>query len=204
MNPTKEGAPAPIPDMEGLTPRNEARLICWTIRARLHGSGWYPLAAVTIAITAAGAWITRPLGSGPAWTTAALVLITFPLAFLVLIAAVQLLTNANRRRRGWLVGYFTNDATQLIHPNTAGQWILSDHVARSRGHGLAAPFRRQVFAHLAAEANRLHIVIFMSTHSEKLAQLYICDMPELRITAQHRTINGRTWILQRNPKPTDT
>ncbi len=143
-------APAPLRGVEGLTRRNEARLILWAIRARLHGAGGWSLAAVAIATAGFGAWIIRPLGAGAVVATFVVVLVVYAAGVGAFGAVVQLLANARRRRRGWLVGYFTADASQLVHPNTAGAWILSDHFARRRGHGLAAAFRRQVFAHLAA------------------------------------------------------
>ncbi len=193
--------PAPLADVEGLTAGNEAHLIWWAIHSRLHGSGGWWLAATTVVTATLGAWTTRDLGTGTVVATAAVVLVAYPVGVVAFVAAVQLLINTGRRRRGWLVGYFTVDASQLVHPNSAGAWILSDHFARRRGHGLAAAFRRQVFAHLAAEADRHQIVIVMDTHAENLAHIYIEDMPGLCVVAQRRTINGLTITLQRDPKP---
>lgn len=194
-------APGPLRGVEGLTGPNEARLIWWAIRARLHGTGWRWLAMTAIATAAISAWTARSLGTVTAGTIAAIVLVVFPLAGIALIAAVQLIANGGRRWRGWLVGYFTDNATQLVHPDPSGRWILSDHFARRRGHGLAATFRRRVFAHLADEADRHQAVIVMDTHAQKLAQIYSHDMPGLRVVEQRRTINGHTWALQRDPYP---
>lgn len=195
------GFPAPLPEMEVLTARNEARLIWWAIRFSFQGArgGW--LAAVVIATATFGAWTILPFGVSAVVVTIALVAVWLVVGAMMLVAVAQLLTNAHRRRRGWLVGYFTADASQLVHPNHAGAWILSDHFARRRGHGLAAAFRRRVFTHLAAEADRHQVVIVMETHAEKLAHIYTQDMPELRVVAKRRTINGPTWSLQRDPQP---
>jgi len=194
-------APAPLSGVEGLKHRNEARLIWWAIRSRLHGAGGWWLAATAIATATLSAWIIRQLGTGAAVATFVEVLVVYPAGVVAFVAAVQRLSNARRRRQGWLAGYFSADATQLIHPDPAGAWILSDHFAHHRGHSLAAPFRRQVFMHLAAEADRHNAVIVTDTHAEKLAELYTHDMPGLRVVAQRRTINGPTWTLQRDPHP---
>lgn len=199
--PAAAGPPAPLPGTEGLTGRTQARLIWWAIRSRLHGAGGWWLAVATSATATISAWITWPLGAGVAVATAAAVVVIYLAGVVGFVAAVQLLINAHRRRRGWLVGYFTADATQLVHPNPSGAWVLSDHFARRRGHGHAAAFRRQVFGHLAAEADQRNAVIVMDTHAEKLAQVYTRDMPGLRVVAQGRTINGQTWSLQRDPPP---
>ncbi len=198
----KVDAPAPLPGMEGLTVRTEARLCWWAIRSRLHGAGGGGLAAAAIATATLTAWISRGLGAGAVVATFAVVLVVYFAAAVAFIAAVQLFFDARRRRRGWLVGYFTADASQLVHPNRAGAWILSDHFARRRGHGLAAAFRRQVFSHLTDEADRHQVAIVMDTHAEKLARIYAQDMPGLRVVAQRRTmLNGRTFTLQRDPHP---
>lgn len=180
------------------------RLAWWAIRSRLQDGAGTGIAAVAIALAVYTAWLSWPLGTPTAVAMAIVVALFFPLAALALFLVVQLLTNAYRRHRrhGWLVGYFTPDATQLVHPNRAGAWILSDHFARHRGHGLAAEFRRQVFTHLVAEADHHHAVIEMNTHSEKLAHIYTHDMPELCIIDYRRhLINGSTWTLRRDPCP---
>lgn len=196
---TTAGPPKPLLGMEGFTMLNQARLIGWAIRSRIHGAGGWWLTIATVATATISAWITWPLGVGVTVATAAAVVAVYLVSVVMFVAAVQLLTNAYRRRRGWLVGYFTPDASQLVHPNREGAWILSDHFARRRGHGLAAAFRRQVFAHLATEADRHQVVIVMGTHSESLVRIYTEDMPGLCIVAQRRSINGPTWSLQRDP-----
>lgn len=178
------------------------RLAWWAIRSRLQDGAGAGIAAVAIALAVYAAWLSWPLGTSTAVTMAIVVALSFPLAAVALFLAVQLLTNAygRHRRHGWLVGYFTADATQLVHPNRAGAWILSDHFARRRGHGLAAKFRQQVFTHLAGEADRHHAVILMATHTEKLARIYTQDMPGLHIIDQRRhLVNGSTWTLRRDP-----
>ena len=199
--PAAAGPPAPLPGTQGLTGRTQMRLIGWAIRSRLHGAGGWWLAVAAIATATISAWITWPLGAGVAMATAAAVVVVYLAGVVLFVAAVQLLINAHRRHRGWLAGYFTTDATQLVHPDPSGAWVLSDHFARRRGHGHAAGFRGHVFTHLAAEADQRNAAIVMDTHVEKLAQLYTRDMPRLRVVAQRRTINGQTWSLQRAPRP---
>lgn len=42
----------------------------------------------------------------------------------------------------------------------------------------------------------------VDTHAEKVAHIYIHDMPGLRVIAQcHKIVNGPTWTLQRDPHP---
>lgn len=143
-----------------------------------------------------------PFGACAVVVTIAIVVGWFLVGAGMLVAGVQLVADTRRRRRGWLVGYFTADASQLVHPNHAGAWILSDHFARRRGHGLAAAFRRRVFTHLAAEADRHQVVIVMETHAEKLANIYTRDMPRLCVVAQRRTaLSGQRFVLQRDPRP---
>ena len=117
-----------------------------------------------------------------------------------LVGAVALrLSILLRRRRGWLVGYFTKQATQLVYPDGHDAWALSDHMARRRGSGLAKSFRRQVSAHLAAQADHHQVPIVTDTHSERLAHLYVADMPGMKIVGVKRTLTGRVWLLRREP-----
>ncbi len=180
--------------------RNEARLIWWAFRSSFYGAGGVWFIGLAIATAAFGAWKMRPFGAGTVVVTVVVVLGYFLVGAGVLVAGVQLVADA--RRRGWLVGYFTADASQLVHPDRNGAWLLSDHFARRRGHGLAAGFRQQVFTHLAAEADRHQVTIVMDTHAEKLARIYTHDMPGLRVVAQRRTrLSGPTFTLQRDPRP---
>lgn len=114
-----------------------------------------------------------------------------------LVVRLVMLTRA---RAGWLVGYFDETATQLVHPRRGG-WELSDHHAVVRGVGIAAPFRRRVFAHLAGEADRHQVAITMSTPVPKLAAIYQADMPGLRVIGTRRTLFGKLYLLRRDPAP---
>lgn len=105
------------------------------------------------------------------------------------------------QRQGWVVGYFDDTGTQLVHPTPAGAWQLSDHHALRRGHHLAGPFRRRVFQHLAAEADRLQVVIITDTRVRKLADIYIADMPGLGLVDDTRrdVIRRHIYELRREP-----
>ena len=107
------------------------------------------------------------------------------------------------QRQGWVVGYFDDTATQLVHLTPEGAWQLSDHHALHRGHHLAGPFRRRVFQHLAAEADRLQVVIITDTRVRKLADLYIADMPGLTLVNDTRrdVIGRHIYELRREPSP---
>jgi hypothetical protein len=107
------------------------------------------------------------------------------------------------RRHGWVVGYFGDTATMLVHPTAEGAWMLSDHVAAHRGRGLATPFRRRVFHHLAEEADRLQVVIVLDTRVRKLCRLYLDDMPGLKLVNDTRRdfIARRVYDLRRDPAP---
>lgn len=110
------------------------------------------------------------------------------------------------QRQDWVVGYFDDTATQLVHPTPEGAWQLSDHHALRRGHHLAGPFRRRVFQHLAAEADRLQVVIITDTRVRKLADLYIADMPGLTLVNDTRrdVIRRHIHELRREPSPITT
>lgn len=107
------------------------------------------------------------------------------------------------QRQGWVVGYFDDTAIQLVHPTPEGAWRLSDHHALRRGHHLAGPFRRRVFEHLAAEADRHRIVVVTDTRARKLADLYIAEMPGLTLVNDTRrdVIRRPIYELRREPSP---
>ncbi len=107
------------------------------------------------------------------------------------------------QRQGWVVGYFDDTATQLVHPTPEGAWQLSDHHALRRGHRSAAPFRRRVFQHLAREADRHQIVIITDTRVRKLANLYLADLPGLTLVSDTRRdhLARRIIELRREPRP---
>ena len=94
--------------------------------------------------------------------------------------------------RPWTVGYFTRDASQLVHPVKPGVWLLSDHTSRRRGHGHGAKLRRVVFPHLAAEADRVGATIEMTTTVPQLAEAYLRDMPGLRLVDEVPGRRGST------------
>lgn len=107
------------------------------------------------------------------------------------------------QRQGWVVGYFDPTATMLLHPTPEGAWQLSDHHALHRGRHLAGPFRRRVFEHLAAEADRRQVVIITDSRVRKLADLYIADMPGLTLVNDTRRdfIGRHIYELRRKPAP---
>ena len=84
---------------------------------------------------------------------------------------VHLITLRRWARDGWLVGYFTADASQLVHPE-GGSWVLSEHHARRRGRGHGAQLRALVWPHLMDEADRHGTAIRMATKTPKLADQY--------------------------------
>lgn len=80
-----------------------------------------------------------------------------------------------QERRGWVVGYFSDHAAQLVHPR-GGRWFLGDHFALP-GHGRA--LRCDVIPHLALQADRHGIEIELETSSLKLARMYQQEVPSL-------------------------
>jgi hypothetical protein len=105
------------------------------------------------------------------------------------------------RKLGWVVGYFDQTATLLVHANADGAWEMSDHHAVRRGHGFAQPFRERVFRHLAEEADRHRVVIVATTLVPKLARSYMAEMPGLMITAdrRHDPLRRKLYQLRREP-----
>lgn len=181
--------PGPLKGTEPLNGRTRLKLLRLTIRHTdrctavivlgllLTWTASYALLLWTLDIpTTAG-----ELALGSAAMLAAFVLIGFPLGQALMIARW-------RRHEGWVVGYFDATATLLVHPED-GAWVLSDHAAEHRGRGLARPFRRKVFAHLAAEADGLGVPIVVATTVRALADLYVADLPHLKVSGQ--AIRGR-------------
>ena len=109
------GFPAPLPGIEALTTRNEARLIWWAIRFSFQGGSGVWLAVFAIATAVFGVWKVYPLGAGAAVVSVAVVLGSFLVGATVLVTVVQLLADVRRRRRGWLVGYFTAASPSRPH-----------------------------------------------------------------------------------------
>lgn len=149
-----------------------ALLAWWVTRHQLQKPLITILAAALALTTAAIAW---PLGAP---TTAILILLglaTFYGAVTATTVAVHLITLRSWARHGWLVGYFTADASQLVHPEN-GAWVLSEHHARRRGRGQGAQLRAVVWPHLIGEADRHGVTVRMSTRVRKLADQYRMEL----------------------------
>lgn len=124
------------------------------------------------------------------------------LAFCLLSVPFSFLWTLKRlRRHGWVVGYFDQTATLLVHADAQGAWEMSDHHATKRGRRLAQPFRQRVFRHLAAEADRHRAVIVATTLVPKLARSYQADMPGLEVVDDRRrdAIGRHLYDLRREP-----
>ena len=150
-----------------------ALLAWWVTRHQLQKPLITILAAALALTTAAIAW---PLGAP---TTAILILLglaTFYGAVTATTVAVHLITLRSWARHGWLVGYFTADASQLVHPE-GGAWVLSEHHARRRGRGHGAQLRAVVWPHLAREADRHGAAIRTTAKVKLLAERYRAEMP---------------------------
>ena len=104
-----------------------------------------------------------------------------------------------RRGGGWVVGYFTAQSSQLVHPED-GNWVLTDHYTAHRGVGEAGPFRQRVFAHLAAEADLHRVEIRFDTKVPRLVEIYLRDMPGLELIDTRRVGLGNVYSLRRLPR----
>ena len=165
--------PAPCPGTRPYGWRTGAQLACWVTRHQLQKPIITMLAAAIALTTAAIAW---PLG---VLSTAGLLLLqlaTFYSAVAALTVTVHLVTLRRWARDGWLVGYFTADASQLVHPEE-GAWVLSEHHARRRGRGHGAQLRAVVWPHLAREADRHGAAIRTTAKVKLLAERYMAEMP---------------------------
>lgn len=192
--------PGPLPGTEALTPRTLRRLLWVSFRHLDPGLIVY-IVGVSLLVAAfqlAIGWLSR---------SALLVVDAVALgaaAFVACLVSVPIgiLWSLRRwRQQGWVVGYFDDTVTQLVHPDEQGAWLLSDHHAFKRGRGLAAPFRRAVFRHLASEADRSGVDIVTDTRARKLAGIYMDDMPGLVIEGDCRRdfIGRRIYDLRRHP-----
>lgn len=194
--------PAPLAGTEPLTKANRRRMVN-AARSRLLESTpvkvfWSVLAAVVVAGAIGFALLLH--ADPTAFAGVAIVgLIGYAIFLWWVLSplAVRLKMQAIGRA-GWLVGYFDQTATQLVHPRRGG-WELSDHHAVVQGAGIAAPFRRRVFTHLAAEADRHQVAITMDTLVPKLVTIYEADMPGLRLIGTKRTLFGKLYLLRREP-----
>ena len=183
--------PTPCPGTRPYGWGTGALLAWWVTRHQLQKPLITILAAALALTTAAIAW---PLGAA---TTASLILLglaTFYGAVAATTVAVHLITLRSWARHGWLVGYFTADASQLVHPEE-GAWVLSEHHARRRGRGHGAQLRAVVWPHLMDEADRLGAAVRMATGVRTLANRYLSEMPGL-VTNR---IEGVTMHLARAP-----
>lgn len=164
--------PAPCPGTRPYGWGTGALLAWWVTRHQLQKPIIIMLAAAITLATAAIAW---PLG---ALSTASLILLglaTFYGAVAATTVAAHLITLRRWARDGWLVGYFTADASQLVHPE-GGAWVLSEHHARRRGRGHGAQLRAVVWPHLVCEADRLGAVVRVATRARKLADQYLAEV----------------------------
>jgi hypothetical protein len=167
--------PTPCPGTRPYGWGTGAKLTWWVTRHQLQKPIITILAAAITLATAAIAW---PLG---ALSTASLILLglaTFYGAVAATTVAAHLITLRRWARDGWLVGYFTSDASQLVHPED-GAWVLSEHHARRRGRGHGAQLRAVVWPHIMDEACRLGAAIRMATRVPKLADQYRAEIPGL-------------------------
>lgn len=167
--------PTPCPGTRPYGWGTGAKLTWWATRHQLQKPIITILAAAITLATAAIAW---PLG---ALSTASLILLglaTFYGAVAATTVAAHLITLRRWARDGWLVGYFTSDASQLVHPED-GAWVLSEHHARRRGRGHGAQLRAVVWPHIMDEACRLGAAIRMATRVPKLADQYRAEIPGL-------------------------
>lgn len=202
MTATVPPPPAPLAGTEPLTKANRRRMVA-AARSRLLESTpikvfWSVLAA---AVVAGAIGFALLLHADPAAfagvAIAGMVGYAIFLWWILSPLAVRIKMR-DMSRGGWLVGYFDQTATQLVHPRRGG-WELSDHHAVVQGTGIAAPFRRRVFTHLAAEADRHQVAITMDTLVPKLVTIYQADMPGLRLVGTKRTLFGKLYLLRRDP-----
>lgn len=192
--------PGPLRGTEPLTPRSVRMLLSVSFR---HMDPALFLYIVGVSLLVAGFQLMiGQLFSSRLPVGDAVVLGTAVFVMSLICVPISTLWSLHRwRRQAWVVGYFDHTATQLVHPDDHGAWLLSDHHALRRGHGLAARFRRSVFHHLANEADRAHIDIVTNTRVPKLAQRYMADMPGLVIENNSRRdfIGRRLYDLRRHP-----
>lgn len=193
-------APSPLAGTAPLNPATYRLLVRLTLRdARHHAVAVWGVVGVEIctALLVGGfAWLQGepdPLGGAAVWS------LTMVAAMLPMTVVAQGLNFAGWARRGWLVGYFTDRSTQLVHPED-GAWVLTDHLTRHPGKGQAGPFRRAVFSHLASEADRHRVAITMETTAPRLASLYMAEMPGLEIVGTYRQYGRTVQTLRREPQ----
>ena len=191
--------PGPFPGTEALAPSTVRRLL-WVSVCHLDPGLIVYIVGVSLLVAAfqlALGWLSR----SALLVVDAIVLGTTVFVLCLLAVPTGTLWSLHRwRQQGWVVGYFDDTATQLVHPDDQGAWLLSDHHAFTRGRGLAAPFRRAVFHHLAKEADRFGVEIVTNTRARKLAGIYMDDMPGIAIEGESRRdhIGRRIYDLRRH------
>lgn len=183
--------PTPYPGTRPYGWGTGALLAWWVTRHQLQK----PIITIlAVAITLATAAIAWPRG---ALSTASLVLLGLAMFYGAVVAATvaaHLITLRSWARDGWLVGYFTADASQLVHPE-GGAWVLSEHHARRRGRGQGAQLRAVVWPHLIGEADRHGVTVRMSTRVRKLAHQYRMALPGVVVDRAEAGVSH----LKRNP-----
>ena len=183
--------PAPCPATRPYGWGTGALLAWWVTRHQLQKPIITILAGTITLTTAAIAW---PLG---ALATAGLLLLglaAFYGAVAATTVAAHLITLRRWARHDWLVGYFTGDASQLVHPEE-GAWVLSEHHARRRGREQGAQLRAVVWPHLIGEADRHGVTVRMSTRVRKLAHQYRMALPGVVVDRAKAGVSH----LKRNP-----
>ena len=167
--------PAPCPSTQPYGWGTGAKLAWWVTRHQLQRPIITILAGAIALTTVTIAW---PLGAPTTTSLLVLGLATFYAAVAATTLAAHLITLHRWARDGWLVGYFTAAASQLVHPE-GGAWVLSEHHARRRGRGHGAQLRAVVWPHLMDEADRLGAAVRMATRVPMLADQYRANIPGL-------------------------
>lgn len=197
--PSSTPEPGPLAGTDGLSLHSAARLSGLMIRHHFgHRFGWRRDSAavwITVAVATSAvlvlAWPQdRIIAVGLAVAAAAASMLMF-MALIIIGLAVSLWWGP----RGTVLGYFDGTATQIVHCHGA-RWVLDKHFAEHPGRGEATAFRKRVFTHIAAEADRHGATVAMSTRVLALCDHYLAEMPGLKVVAANRG----TWYLERSPQ----
>ena len=193
--------PSPIAGMDSLNGRSFRRLAWLSLRnAPANRVIMAVTGAMVVSLALASWFIAGMQGAAHPLAVAAVATPVGLGVFVVLLLFLQeLVIRSWKRNGGWVVGYFTANSCQLVHPDDDA-WVLTDHLTAHRGHGEAGPFRRQVFAHLASEADRFGVTITLDTRVRRLADLYVQEMPGLEVTGVRRQRFATVYMLQRTPR----
>ena len=176
--------PAPCPGTDPYNLNTALLLAWWVTREYLQKPTINGLAIATALVTMITAC---PLGAGAVTLLACTGLAAFYICVGAGVAAVHLAAVRRWARVSWVAGYFTPDASQLVHPE-GGAWVLSEHHARHRGRGLGASLRAVVWPHLMSEADLAGVAIRMDTRVPALAEQYVKEMPGLAIVGTRRGV----------------